>query len=213
MWLRDGDTLVAALLGPCILRTTVAGQAIEITQDTTYPAENTVRFTVEGARDGIALRVRRPAWATHVDADITYTERDGFVCVTIPPGQAPRRFTLTFGSQLTQHRDAHGHVYFTDGPCVLARLLPAQASAVKSYGVSGFADQTFTTPEPVALCCPDSVRVSPAADATRSWHADLVEPRTRQPVTTLLVPMAHTILRQVTFPPAEHDVPSTPPPQ
>ncbi|MBK7905803.1 MAG: glycoside hydrolase family 127 protein [Gemmatimonadetes bacterium] len=210
MWLRDGDALVAALLGPCTLRTPVAGRTIEIVQDTTYPSEDTVHFTVIGARDGLALRVRRPAWATQVHADLPFVERDGFLRFTIPRGDAPVAFGVTFGSRLVQHRDGRGDAYFTDGPCVLARALPAYATITKRYDVPEFADRTFTTPDPVAYRTPGAVQATRERDAVRRWRVALHDPRTSQPMDTLLEPMAHTILRQVTFAPA--DRPSSPDP-
>jgi hypothetical protein len=203
MWLRDGDALVAALLGPCTLRTTVGGRTIEIVQDTTYPAEDTVRFTVTGARDGLALRVRRPAWAAAVHADLRFVEEDGYLGFTITPGDAPVSFGVTFGSRFVPHRDSRGDVYFTDGPCVLARALPAHATITKQYDVPGFADRTYTTPDPVAYRCPDAIDATPAGDAPRRWRVALHDPRTALRVETLLEPMAHTILRQVTFAPAD----------
>lgn len=209
MWLRQGDTLVAALLGPCVLRTQVAGQTIEIVQDTAYPTEDTVRFTVTGARDGLQVRVRRPAWAMRADSDLPCAEHDGYLSCAIPPSDAPVGFTVTFGSTLAQHHDARGEVHFTDGPCVLAHALPAHATVTKRYDVPGFADQTFITPDAVPYQCPDAVRATPTGEAPRRWRVELQDPRTAQRVEVLLEPMAHTILRQVTFAPADRSFPST----
>jgi hypothetical protein len=213
MWLRDGDTLVAALLGPCVLQTQVAGHAIHIVQDTAYPTENTVRFTVTGARHGLRLLVRRPAWAVRVHADLRFDDADGFLEFTVPSADSAVRFTVTFESSLERHRDARGQLYFTDGPCVLARALPAQRAVTKQYRVPGFVDQTFTTSEPVALLCPDDAHAVPDAQRPRHWRATLLDPRTARPVDVVLAPMAHTILRQVTFAPADRAVSSTPPAQ
>ena len=82
----------------------------------------------------------RPAWATQVRADLPFVERDGFLRFTIPRGDAPVAFGVTFGSRLVEHRDGRGEAYFTDGPCVLARALPAHATITRQYDVPGFAD-------------------------------------------------------------------------
>jgi hypothetical protein len=209
MWLREGDALVAALLGPCMLRTQVAGQTIEIVQDTAYPAEDTVRFTVTGALNGLAIRVRCPAWATDVRASLAFTEHEGYLSFAIPAGESPVAFGVAFGSKLAQHHDGRGNTYFTDGPCVLAHALTAHATITKRYDVPGFADQAFTTPDAVAYRCPDAVRATPTGDAPRRWRAELQDAHTAQRVEVLLEPMAHTILRQVTFAAADRSLPST----
>jgi hypothetical protein len=58
------DRLVAAVYGPCELRTSLRGVAIHIVEETGYPFHGSVHFTINAASAvNFSLQLRIPAWA------------------------------------------------------------------------------------------------------------------------------------------------------
>jgi DUF1680 family protein len=206
MWLREGDTLVCALLGPCELRTTVRGHAVHITVETTYPAEDSVRLTVHGATAGLALKVRRPAWSTSVQASAPLLNDNGFLLIDIPPATARVAVHLSFGAALVAHQDRLGHTYFTHGPCVLAHRLDAQPHITRRYAVPGFCDVSYTARQDTRYLAASAASATPIGGRLGHWQVALVNAATHTTERVELVPMAHTILRQITFPPCDPSV-------
>jgi hypothetical protein len=202
MWMRAGEALVATLLGPGVVRTIIAGHTVQVESDTVYPEGDTVHFTITGAVAGLTLHVRRPKWAQRVAASRPYAEVAGFLIFTIEPALEPVDFSVTFAAELAVHRDAHGATYFTDGPCVLARALPAEEIVTRRYALPGFADRSFITNDRTRYAAPASIRATPVLHRARQWVVMLVHPATGERVPVTLGPMGRTILRQVTFPPA-----------
>ena len=99
MWLgrTDSPGLVALAYGPSDLHTTVDGTAFNIRQETLYPFEDRVRFTIEAATPTrLTLWLRRPAWASafHLDG-IEGVERDGWIVVA-REWRGRMSFTLRF---------------------------------------------------------------------------------------------------------------------
>ncbi|MBY0489305.1 MAG: glycoside hydrolase family 127 protein [Gemmatimonadaceae bacterium] len=201
LWMRRGDTLVATLLGPSTVRTVIADQEIRVAMETEYPHSDTLHLTIEGAIAGLSLQIRRPGWAQRVQTSAVCTDVDGFLCFTIAPSREPVVLHVTLIAELTVHRDAHGAAYFTDGPCVLARALPADEVITRRYALPGFVDRNYTTPDPVRHAFAGPLRATPIADHPRHWSVMLHNPVTQQPEPVRLQPMGTTILRQVTFPP------------
>ncbi len=64
LWMRAEDGLVAAVYAPCEVRTTVAGTAVHVKEETEYPFRDTVRITVAPAQEKVfTMRFRVPGWA------------------------------------------------------------------------------------------------------------------------------------------------------
>jgi hypothetical protein len=65
LWMRSPeDGLVAALLAPSVVSTTVRGAKVRVTEETEYPFRGAVKFTVEPEKAvAFPLSVRIPAWA------------------------------------------------------------------------------------------------------------------------------------------------------
>jgi hypothetical protein len=201
MWMRDGDALVAALLGPSIVDADVSGARVRIEVATTYPADGIFVFTITGARRGLVLKVRRPAWTARCIASEPYSEQAGFLCFDISASDDPVVLRIETTSELRQHVDRDGAVYFSHGALVLAHALPARESVVKHHAIPGFFDRTY---EPIAETryqYPTNAIVTPKGDVPQRWRVALANAATGQCETVTLEPMATTILRQVTFPP------------
>jgi hypothetical protein len=85
MWLRNeaGPGLVALAYGPSELRTEVGGANVRILQETRYPFEDEIRFTIEtSSPTRISLRLRRPAWARAWRLDgVDAVPQDGWLVI------------------------------------------------------------------------------------------------------------------------------------
>jgi hypothetical protein len=89
LWMSTDDKgLAAALYGPCTVKTAVGnGIPVEITSDTSYPFEETVRMTVEPARAcTFPLYLRIPEWCREPeirvnDEPVNTNPASGFVTV------------------------------------------------------------------------------------------------------------------------------------
>ena len=64
MWMqRDADTLVSVLYGPSVFEGEVAGKAVTIHQETTFPFEETVRYKIDCSESKEwTLSLRIPGW-------------------------------------------------------------------------------------------------------------------------------------------------------
>lgn len=88
MWMKTADnkTLVAALLGHSSLTTTLNKKTVRIREETLYPFENSIRFTISPSGNmKFNLMVRLPEWAKAYKVSATganVTELNGFIIVS-----------------------------------------------------------------------------------------------------------------------------------
>lgn len=211
MWMREGDTLVAVLLGPSIVDADVAEARVRIDVATSYPADYTFVFTITGARRGLTLKVRRPAWITQCVASEPFSEREGFLRFDLAASDDDIVLRIDATPALRQHTDRDGATYFSHGALVLAHALPARESVVKHHAIRGFVDRTYEPVVQTRYQCPGNVVVTPAGDLPQRWLAALGNAETGHCETVTLEPLAKTILRQVTFAPMSRAFPTSSP--
>lgn len=127
MWLgrTEGPGLVALAYGPSELSTTVDGTAVKVNQDTTYPFEDEVRFTVEvHAPLRFSLWLRRPAWASDCGLEgIEGVERDGWIVIE-RLWQDRLSFALRFGVPVRAVAYPTGEVAVLRGPLQFVQAIP-----------------------------------------------------------------------------------------
>ncbi|MBL0007326.1 MAG: glycoside hydrolase family 127 protein [Saprospiraceae bacterium] len=80
MWLKGDRSLVASVLGPSRIETTVEGKPVVVDEQTNYPFENTFRFVVT-ADSRFALKIRKPDWVKKFTVSESYREADGFIVI------------------------------------------------------------------------------------------------------------------------------------
>jgi len=197
MWLKAEEGLVAAMYGPCMLQTEVNGAFVIIRQQTRYPYEDAVVFTLElDAPTEFSLYFRKPAWSKTLTFSPDYettTIPNGLICITKTwePGES---FTLTF-EQNIQHQVAQNEeVYFQRGPLVYALEIPHKEQTIKEYEQGKFRDY-------YAL---------PIDNAHQSIQLDLntltyrfeagTSPQLVLNEDLRLIPLGKTVLRRLTFP-------------
>jgi hypothetical protein len=199
MWMRDSEGLAAMLFGPCKLETVFKGQIIKIMEDTNYPSEYQIRFTINLEKPArFTLKFRIPDWTTGFSLDKDYRERNKFIEVrkTWKNGD---EIILDFMPRIEIKKDLLKESYFTYGPLVLARPIEGIAFTSKEYSLPGFRDLLYT---PKSL---NVYRIDPRHQVRLTnpkelvFTADLINPKTEKPEPVELVPIGQTILRQVTF--------------
>ena len=212
MWLRDGDGLVAALLGPCVVETQIGGQKVSITENTNYPALNSFSFDLRLERAAaFTIKIRRPEWAKHVECSMSYREENGFLVFqhTFKPYN---KIVLTFEAEMTAKTFGNtGERYFQYGAQVLARSIAATETAGRQYPPAGHSYSTAgkalhdvayrpaAHPVDVYEYKSKALPRPELGSLPRTYTLELYNPRTQRNETVRLEPMGQTILRQVTF--------------
>lgn len=226
-WLRGEAAgrpqVVALLFGASVLRTEISGVSVVITQETAYPAETSIRFTVEAAAPvGFSLVIRRPAWAS----DTQVTGVPGSRVHALPsvirldgPWSGSTIVGTWFRAVPEVRTAASGQRLVAQGPLLFALPIRGDREVVRTHvtpGVDTRFEDVHVRPRvvpPVARMPADPkprpAPVPPWTEAARAPHAwqrhalavDLLDGtgRCREHV---LVPMGATVLRLVALPPA-----------
>ncbi|RZJ27491.1 MAG: hypothetical protein EOO48_11760, partial [Flavobacterium sp.] len=194
MWLKDGNSPVASLLGPSELVTIVNKKPLTITETTEYPFENKIVFKVD-YKGKLAIKIRKPEWATKFTIDAAYTEKDGFIIIE-KNWSKNSVFTLEFLPEVVTSQDVNGEFYFQYGALVLARQLPSIEQITKTYSLGGFSDVNYKAKDIVVYQYTAS---EIKTIGKNKFSTQLFNPKTGKNETVILEPMGETILRQVTF--------------
>ncbi|AKJ65365.1 DUF7402 domain-containing protein [Kiritimatiella glycovorans] len=147
LWMKDANDggPVAIAYGPSILTTDVDGVPVTIRQETGYPFEDTVRFTITPKRAAeLTLRFRDPGWSKDTEVDAPQGTRiareHGYLALT-RTWKAGDRVALRFHPDVERHTMPNGEIYWRRGPLVYALEIPVGDRVVtKQYDVEGFAD-------------------------------------------------------------------------
>jgi DUF1680 family protein/pimeloyl-ACP methyl ester carboxylesterase len=196
MWLKDANSLVAALLGPCEVQTYIKGKSVSIKESTEYPYNNTITFEVTAANTSFDLKIRKPDWADKFTISAPYREENGFIIVS-KKWTGRQTVKVTFTPAVKVNHDINNEVYFTYGALVLAHPIAADQVKGKSYPLPGFFDYRFT-PQQLVIYKYDGKTVEKAS-GKNEFKTQLLNTQNGQAQNVTLQPMGTTILRQVTF--------------
>ncbi len=201
MWMKDKDGLVATLLGPCEVSVELGNRRISIREETGYPFEDNTRFSIVTDSPGeFTIKVIKPVWAKSVKASVPFTEANGYL-VFRKSWNANDEFELSFDKEVIKRNALNAEVYFEYGPLVLCREIPGVQTITKRYAVGGLQESTYKHLDSVGRMY-SSAPISPKIDVMRLppvFSTKMFNPLTRKDEPVQLVPMFHTILRQVTF--------------
>ena len=195
-WMKEGkNTLVATLLCPNVLETTVADHSIRIETITNYPYENSFVFKINNP-NAVApiIKIRKPAWVNKIETNEIYTEEDGFIIIN-------RKFSmedeirLDFKTNIVIKEDAKKEKYFFCGALVYAKSIKSKELKGKEYQ-AGFYDLMY---EPVEKIRYEFVENNGAKYENGQISVTLRNDETKKLERIDLVPFGKTILRQVSF--------------
>lgn len=197
MWLKQGQDLVASLLGPSELTTAINGKTVTIKQTTSYPFSNSIVFEVKASEAEFALKIRKPAWVTTFHLNAAYSMEGEYIVVR-RKWKSTDRIKLEFEAAPRVEQDLNDEYYFTYGPLVLAHALPATAQSTKSFPVQGFSDLMYT-PAALVVYAYDGKPIQQAKKGKLLFKTTAFNPVKQKTETITLQPVSQTILRQVTF--------------
>jgi DUF1680 family protein len=195
MWLREGNSLVASLLGPSTLTTSVGRKKVTIREITEYPYENTIVFEVD-AKTTFDLKIRKPEWAKSAKVNTDFTEKDGFIIVS-KKWKGKQQVKVEFSPEAVVQKDINGEFYFSYGSLVLAHKIDSESEIRKQYPLPGFADVDYKPKGLAVYEYPGPTPITPLGD--NKFETTLFNLRTGKEEKVVLQPLGETILRQVTF--------------
>lgn len=210
-WLRrqdDAPGLVALAYGPTELRVDVAGTAFRIEQDTLYPFEDQIRFTVDAASPvRLVLWLRRPAWAGAWRLDGMKGEAQGGWIVVDRRWQGRTSFSLRFETPVRAEPYPDGEVAVMRGALQFVQPIPYVARALPVAARPAWPDAELLPADGAAseaLPLVDATRTGlgfvlvhdAAADPQRPWDRPPLQLR-RDDMT--LVPFGSAPLRRAAF--------------
>lgn len=195
-WMKENErTLVAVLLIPNKLETTVSNSKISIENQTEYPNRSDFYFKINLDKPTrFALKIRIPSWVKHIKTNEKYTIVDDYILID-------RNFEMNDKVQLEfiadvviKQVDTESY-YFSYGALIYANALEATEIKGKEYA-NGFADFTYQPKKLTKFRCSKKTKVH-----YRDGFiiATLINLDTNKKEKVKLIPMGKTILRQVTF--------------
>lgn len=196
-WMKQKDTLVAALFAPCDLATDIGGQAVSIKEVTNYPFETTVRFEIETAkRLRFPVKIRKPQWAVKVVSSLPYVVKNGYIIIS-RNWSHHSSLTIRFEAKPMMKNDKAGEYYFAYGPLVLAHPIEANRRITKRFPIADLYESKYTPSQFVVY----RYTISEIWKSKKgmSFYTRLFNPQSNKQESVNLVPMGKTILRQVTF--------------
>lgn len=195
-WLKEGDnSLVAALLCPNIVETSIKNTAVKISEITSYPYSNHFVFRIEPEQPvSFKIKIRKPAWADAVITSESYSVENGFITIE-------RRFNksdaieIEFKTSVKMKENLKNEKYFSYGALVFAMPVESFQIKGKKY-LNDFIDRMYA---PRSQAHYGFIENNNATYENGKISLFLKNLNTKQAEQIKLVPLSKTILRQVTF--------------
>ncbi len=199
-WMKEGETtLVAALLAPAVLETSIRGNKINIETFTQYPYGNSFQFKItQDSPSEFVLKIRKPNWVKKIATDEEFTLKDGFIVIE-RAFSTNDEVAITFETEVKIQTSHTGERYFSHGALLYAKPIEAKEIAGKLYA-NRFADFTYQPVSMSKYAFKDGVKTR---FAKGKIITKLFNQKTNKLEKAELVPFGKTILRQTTFPPEE----------
>ncbi len=195
-WLKEGNnTLVAAILSPNIVETTIENNPIRIEEITEYPFKNKFVFKIQNSKNSnFKLKIRKPVWATHIKTTEKFTLENGFIVLDRKFAKEDQ-VTIEFKASIIVKEDANNEKYFTYGAQVFAKPIAAIEHKGKIYK-GDFYDVTYS---PIENTKYQFIENNNAKFENDKINVTLKNTTTNQLENVVLVPFGQTVLRQVSF--------------
>ena len=195
-WMKENETtLVATLLMPNILETTVNGNNIRIENNTGYPYQNDFRFVISQSKPSqFILKIRKPRWVKKVISNDVYKIEHDFIVIERTFSENDT-VNISFETEIQTGITNAGSRYFTYGALVYALPIKAKEIAGKTY-TGNFTDFTYEATSTERYTFKQDVQ---ATYEMGKIHTKLINQHTGALEAVELVPVGKTVLRQVTF--------------
>jgi len=195
-WMRAGkDTLVAALLAPTILTTTVNNVPVTIKEITGYPYEQGFNFQIRAPHNiHFVLKIRKPDWVNTIQTNEKYKLMDGYIMID-RDFKSTDNIRISFETSVQVKQDSNKETYFTYGALVFANPIESTEQKGREYA-PGFADWMYTPLTNTRYACKEDAH---AQYQQGKIKVNLFNTTTGKKEWVTLIPFGKTILRQVSF--------------
>lgn len=195
-WMKENaTTIVATLLMPNIMETTLCGKKMQIENVTQYPYENNFKFIITQSNPSdFIFKIRKPAWVKKVKTNEKFKIIDGFIVIE-------REFStndvvnLSFETEIQVKTDKSGNHYFTYGALLYALPIESKVIFGKKYQ-DKFNDLTY---EPLSQTKYTFKNGQKSKYKNGKIETKLINQNTNKLENVGLIPIGKTVLRQVTF--------------
>lgn len=170
MWMRSKSGLAATLYGPCKLQTKLNDTIVEITEDTLYPFNASITFSLNLSNPMFfELRFRHPMWAESYEFGITQSlsraptqdyslSNDGGWIVVKRLWLKDDRVNLKFSTSVKRNVEESGS-YVSWGPLLFALPIAHREVEKQSYLDSAFYDSLCVPLDEHDCCGQSALRV------------------------------------------------------
>lgn len=195
-WMKENETtLVATLLMPNILETSMNGNRVQIENNTEYPYQNNFKFRITQTKSSnFTLKIRKPTWVKKVQTNEVFKIENDFIVIE-RAFSANDSVHISFDAEVQINTDNAGSHCFTYGALLYALPINAKEITGKNYKLN-FTDLTY---EPLSL-----TKYTFKNDVTAKYNngkikTKLINQNTNKLEKVELIPIGKTVLRQVTF--------------
>lgn len=195
-WMKkDENTLVATLLLPNNVTTTVNNTNITIENKTEYPYNNTFKFKIQLEKPtSFNLMIRKPNWVMKIVTNEKYIIEKDFIIIRRNFKQNDE-VIIEFKTEVKINTDKNNQNYFSYGALVYA--LPIESNEIKGkIYKEGFEDYNYIAISNNRYCFLENQK---ASFKNGKINTILYNKNTQKKEKIALIPLAKTILRQVTF--------------
>lgn len=195
-WMKENEnTLVATLLMPNILETTIEGSKITIENQTNYPNENNVQLQIRLDKPTtFVLKIRKPSWAKSIVINEKHRVADDYIIIERIFDKTDN-INLEFKTEVRVQTDYNGEHYFAYGSQFYAKAISAIQIKGKEYA-KGFEDLNY---EPLDKTRFRFIENHKATFENNTIKVNLKNLATNKNQKIVLTPFCKTILRQVSF--------------
>lgn len=195
-WMKENETtLVATLLMPNILETSINGNKVLIENSTEYPYQNIFKLRITQTKSStFTVNIRKPNWVKKVKTNESFKIENDFIVIE-REFAANDSIRISFDAEVQVNKDNAGSHYFTYGALLFALPINAKEIAGKNY-TSNFTDFTY---EPLSRTKYTFENNERTKYKNGKIETKLINQKTNKSEKVELIPIGKTVLRQVTF--------------
>lgn len=195
-WMKENEkTLVALLLMPNIVETSINENKITIENYTNYPYANNFQFRITQTKPtNFILKIRKPSWVKSIKTNEKYFIENEFIVIekTFAENDV---VNIAFETEIAIKTEKPNSYYFSYGALLYALPIKATEIAGKTY-INNFVDYMYLPKNASNFKFKRNIK---SIYTKNIIQTQLFNPSSNKLENVTLIPFGKTILRQVTF--------------